>query len=93
LGGQNILQPLALGKPILFGPHMQNFRDVAAMAVSSGAADVCASAEQLIAALKHIIAEPDERAERGERARALVQANLGASARYAAAIAAEVKSA
>src|SRR3954464_5133677 len=37
-GGHNILEPAIFGKPIVFGPHMQNFREIAETFVTSGAA-------------------------------------------------------
>ncbi len=86
LGGQNILQPLAHGKPVLHGPYMTNFRDVAAMAVAVGASEICRTKEDVSSAITRLLDDPRERERRGKAAADLVQANLGASARYAAAI-------
>jgi 3-deoxy-D-manno-octulosonic-acid transferase len=87
LGGQNLVQPLAHGKPVLHGPNMQNFRDAAESAVAAGASLVCATPEELAANLERLLGDPEERRTRGEAAKALVQASLGASRRYAEAIA------
>ena len=87
LGGQNILQPLAWGKPVLHGPHMANFRDVASLAERAGATVVCADGESLLEEIMALIAHPEERERRGSAARALVEANRGASARMAEAVA------
>jgi 3-deoxy-D-manno-octulosonic-acid transferase len=89
LGGQNLFQPLAQGKPVLHGPHMQNFRDVAQAADSVGAARICSTADELAAALTDLLDHPDLRESMGSAARQLVEQNLGASRRYAAAIAEE----
>jgi len=89
LGGQNIFQPLAHGKPVLHGVHMQNFRDVAAMADASGAAQPCSTPEELAAAIKGLLDDPGKREKMGRQAKKLVQENVGASARYAKAIAEE----
>lgn len=89
LGGQNIIQPLAHGKPVLHGQHMQNFRDVAAMADSAGAALVCATPEELAQAIQRLLDEPKTRTEMGKQATQLVRRNIGASKRYAALIAEE----
>lgn len=86
LGGQNIIQPLAHGKPVLHGPHMQNFRDVAAMADAAGAAIPCATAEALASHLIDLLDNPEKRRVMGLAARTLVSENVGASARYAQAI-------
>ncbi|MEZ0327106.1 MAG: 3-deoxy-D-manno-octulosonic acid transferase [Fimbriimonas sp.] len=88
LGGQNIIQPLALGKPVIHGPHMQNFRDVAASATRAGASEIAASAEDLAAQITELLQNDQKRTELSDAARQLVQANLGASRRYAEAIAA-----
>jgi len=87
LGGQNILQPLAHGKPVLHGPHMANFRDVAAMSVTAGASWVCTDPQALATAIKQLLENDMMRAEMGRAASELVRANVGASRRYAEAIA------
>jgi 3-deoxy-D-manno-octulosonic-acid transferase len=89
LGGQNLIQPLAQGKPVLHGPHMQNFRDVSQAADNAGAARVCSNAKELAAALAELLDHPDTRATMGAAARNLVEQNVGASRRYAQAIAQE----
>ncbi len=87
LGGQNIIQPMAQGKPVLFGQHMQNFRDSAAMALESGAGYSCTSPQQLADAISELLAQPQKRREMGMAAARLVALNKGASERYADAIA------
>ncbi len=89
LGGQNLIQPLAHGKPVLHGPYMQNFRDSAAMADAAGAAQVCRTAEELAAAIKELLDDPAKRKLAGDAARELVAQNLGATKRYAETIALE----
>lgn len=87
LGGQNLLQPLAHGKPVIHGPHMQNFREVAGAAQSVRATRVAATAEELAGALSELLGDSALRGKMGHAARELVQANVGASRRYAEAIA------
>ncbi len=84
LGGQNIIQPLAHGKPVLFGRNMQNFRDVSVMSLAAGAAIECADDAALAAAVESLISNPALRSEMGRAATTLVKANVGASKRYAA---------
>ncbi len=91
LGGQNIVQPLAWGKPVLHGPHMANFRDVAALAERAGASEVCADTNDLVRRLHALLEDPVRRARMGEAARRLVEENRGASARMARTIASNLK--
>jgi 3-deoxy-D-manno-octulosonic-acid transferase len=86
-GGQNLLQPLAHGKPVLHGPHMQNFRQVADAAAEAGATGACSTPEELRDAIVSLIEDPAKRERMGAAARELIQRNLGASKRYAEAIA------
>lgn len=87
LGGQNILQPMAHGKPVIHGPHMQNFAEVTRVAALAGATVSAATVEELSRCLNDILSNPNKRAQMGAAAKALVMGNLGASKRYADAIA------
>jgi len=86
LGGQNLIQPLAFGVPVLHGPHMQNFADVTAAALKAGASRECGTAEELRRTVQELMADDAKRAEMSEKALALIQASTGASERYARAI-------
>ena len=90
LGGQNPIQPLAWGKPVLHGPHMANFRDVASLAQTAGAALAC-DAEILPHLLAELLDDPERRARMGAAAQDLVRANRGAAARMARAVASNLK--
>jgi len=85
LGGQNIIQPLAYGIPVVCGPHMQNFRDVFDMAKAAGAL-VSTSADELAQEVAVLMESEAQRESMGAAARRLVQGNMGASERYARAI-------
>ena len=50
-GGHNILEPAVFGKPIVFGPHMQNFKEIADAFVGNGAAVQVQSERELEEAL------------------------------------------
>ena len=86
LGGQNLIQPLAKGVPVIHGPHMQNFRDVADQSVACGASIVARTSSELADALKRLLADPEEQRRMGEAAKSLIHANLGAGKRCAEAI-------
>lgn len=92
LGGQNIIQPLAHGKPVIHGPHMQNFRDVSDAARYFQATMECRTPEELAEGLEKLIESPELRELMADQARKLVQGSLGASARYGEAIAEAAKS-
>jgi 3-deoxy-D-manno-octulosonic-acid transferase len=86
-GGHNILEPAVHGKPIVFGPYMQNFAEIAATFLQSQAAVQVADAGELAGTLTRLAGDPVERARLGAAARALVEANRGARPRTLAAIA------
>jgi 3-deoxy-D-manno-octulosonic-acid transferase len=77
-GGHNILEPAIFGKPIVFGPHMHNFREIAETFLGSAAAVQVHSERELEDALRNLITDPARRAGLGAAARALVEANRGA---------------
>ncbi len=81
LGGQNLLQPLAHGKPVVHGPHMQNFRDVAAMAQQAGVAWTAHNGDELVQQVARLLGDARLREEVARRARALVTEQQGASQR------------
>jgi 3-deoxy-D-manno-octulosonic-acid transferase len=80
-GGHNILEPAVHGKPIVFGPYMQNFAEIAATFLSSQAAIQVMSASELTEVVVRLAGDPVERARLGAAARALVEANRGAKPR------------
>ncbi len=85
-GGHNILEPAVFGKPIVFGPHMHNFTEIARTFIENrGAIQVHADAE-LENVLVELLSDPVKRASLGAAARALVEANRGARARTLAVI-------
>jgi len=89
-GGQNLIQPLAHGKPVLHGPHMQNFRDASEAAARVGATQVCATPDQLADALQSLLNDAERREAMGRAARQMIEESRGASQRYAEAILAEL---
>ena len=77
-GGHNVLEPAVFGKPIVFGPHMDNFAEIAEAFVSNGAGVQLAGEQQLDEAFLSLMSDPVRRARLGAAARALVEANRGA---------------
>ena len=87
-GGHNVLEPAAWGKPVVFGPHMENFAEIAELFLTNRAACRIRSADALEPALVTLLGDPVQRAALGAAARALVEANRGATDRSLAAMAA-----
>jgi len=85
-GGHNILEPALYGKPIVFGPHMQNFGEIAETFVANGAAIQVRSEGEFEDTLVSLIGDPVRRARVGAAARALVESNRGAGDRTLAVI-------
>jgi 3-deoxy-D-manno-octulosonic-acid transferase len=78
-GGHNVLEPAVFGKPIVFGPHMQNFLEIADAFVTNGAGVQLSGDDELEEAFLSLMSDPVRRARLGAAARALVEANRGAN--------------
>ncbi len=83
-GGHNLLEPAALSKPLLSGPHLFNFLEIATLLRDAGGLLEVADAEQLLAALRHLFAEPQVAARMAESGLSVLRANQGALARLLA---------
>ena len=81
LGGQNLIESLAVGTPVLVGPHTFNFEEATAGAIDSGAALRVADADALVAALASLLADPGRRQAMGLAARAFHALHRGAADR------------
>jgi 3-deoxy-D-manno-octulosonic-acid transferase len=79
-GGQNILEPAAQGKPVLFGPNMDNFSDSVQVLLGRGGIQV-ADAEHFEALVSDLLARPETCAQLGELAAQAVRQVSGASQR------------
>ncbi|MSU34843.1 MAG: 3-deoxy-D-manno-octulosonic acid transferase [Pedosphaera sp.] len=76
-GGQNPIEPAALGKPVLFGPNMQNFLQIASEFVRCDGAIQIRDAAELERAVGDLLANPARRTELGRNAIKVVKANQG----------------
>jgi len=90
-GGQNILEPAAQGKPVLFGPHMDNFHDSVQVLVGRGGIQV-KDAEHLARVIAELLARPESLASLGALAFSAVRQVSGASDRNVEAMARLVRS-
>ena len=78
IGGHNLLEPAALGLPILTGPNTSNSADVARLLIERGAAEVVKNPQELADRVIALLADPAARARMGVQGRAVVDANKGA---------------
>jgi 3-deoxy-D-manno-octulosonic-acid transferase len=77
IGGHNLLEPAALGLPVLTGPSYFNSKEIARLLLQRGAAIEVADAEELASALRILFDDPAQRARMGAIGRELVEQNRG----------------
>src|SRR5262245_51945999 len=80
-GGHNVLEPARHSKPIVFGPHMENFRELARLFLDAKAAIQIQNAAGLAPAISEALSNPQHAAELGRNALAIVHQNTGATER------------
>ena len=78
VGGHNLLEPAALSRPVVTGPHLFNTRDIADKFEKLGASVMVNNAGQLGTAVADLFADPETAADIGRRGRDLVSQNKGA---------------
>lgn len=77
-GGHNVLEPAALGKPVLSGPHVFNFLDIVGQMREAGALQEVTDAASLAAAVQRLWTDPQAYAEIQSAGRQVLKANQGA---------------
>lgn len=91
LGGQNIMQPMAAGCPVICGRHMSNFREPFDEGRSAGAILVAKTPTELRGCVQSVLNEAELRKRMSEAGRALIDSRRGASLKYARAISEAVR--
>jgi 3-deoxy-D-manno-octulosonic-acid transferase len=84
VGGHNLLEPAALGLPVLTGPHYFNSREIALLLLKQGAALQVTDAQELAAVLRRLLDDPEERRRIGAAGKQIVESNRGSVARLLA---------
>ena len=74
-GGHNPVEPAGCGVPVLFGPHMEDFSEIAALLLEAGAATRVGDANDLVEAVTTLLDDPSLLAAMGSRAREVVLAH------------------
>jgi 3-deoxy-D-manno-octulosonic-acid transferase len=93
VGGHNVLEPVSVARPVLFGPYTGNVRPAAELVSAAGAGIRVADAAALGPALCALLRDPIEARRKGERGREALLAHRGSAARAAALVASVVASA
>lgn len=79
MGGSDVMEVAGLATPMCFGPHMENFTDVADALRRANAAVQVESADELISAIERLLDDPDRAKAMGHRAQGVVRENVGAT--------------
>ncbi len=79
VGGHNFLQPMSQHKPVVFGPYMQNSRDLTELALREGAALQVRNAAELTETVRGLLGSETDRNLLAVKAQALLARNVGAS--------------
>ena len=90
IGGHNLVEPAAAGTPVVTGPHLRNFADIAARMRAAGALRIGADAGAVVSALEELLATPEARDAMVAAGQALVEEGRGALERTLALVAADL---
>ena len=90
IGGHNLLEPAAAGTPVVTGPNLRNFADIAARMRAAGALRIGANAGEVLAELERLLDSAEARAAMVAAGLALVEEGRGALERTLALVAADL---
>ncbi len=78
-GGQNILEPASVEKPVIFGPYMFNFRDIAQAFLNNRGAFQVHGQKDLVARVSELLGDHQKAAQLVKHAREIILNNRGAT--------------
>lgn len=84
VGGHNLLEAALVHRPVIFGPHMHNFREISQLILDAGAGRQVSSPEELPALIAGYLRDPQRGVEEGTAGERLIAAHTGATARTVA---------
>ena len=90
-GGQNLMEPAAAGRAVLFGPRTENFADAARSLLEAGAGFRISDGASLASEVRRLLSDPAACEEAGRRGRELVARNRGAAERLAGLLAGSLR--
>jgi len=82
VGGHNILEPASRGVPVLFGPNMNNFREIASRVLECGGGVRVSDASMLTGVIRDLLDSPSARKDMGEKGSRLLRENSGSTERH-----------
>ncbi len=83
VGGQNPVEAITAGCPVVFGPHMENFAEITGQLLAADAAVRISDATELENAFTRLLADPSQRKSLSEKAQRLIDIHRGAAGRTA----------
>jgi 3-deoxy-D-manno-octulosonic-acid transferase len=82
VGGHNLLEPASLAVPVIFGPHMNNFREIATLILHHHGGIQVQDAAMLAQTLRQLLDSPGERLRLGENGARILTENRGSTERH-----------
>jgi 3-deoxy-D-manno-octulosonic-acid transferase len=82
LGGQNLIEALAVGVPVIVGPSMFNFAEATRLALKAGAAVQVADAQAALLQVKELLSNPEKREQMAAAGKTLCAAHRGATQKH-----------
>ena len=90
-GGQNLIEAMRMGKPVLIGEHTYNFKEVSVLALAQEAALLVKDAAKIRQTIENLLENPEKQAEMGAAGLAICMVSQGATEKTLSMIAKNIK--